>query len=195
MFLLLRQGRTADAVAEGEEGLASRELGERGRDRARALVAMARVFSGDVTPALAEAQRGSRGKRGRARPGTCNEHARRGGRRRRRVPEAAELMAPSASWAEERGSRAAHDARPHMILSLALSAWTASTRPRCVQRGRRAPRHWGSSTRCRSSTTSWRFSTSGRGLGRRAGRAGDACAAGRARRRSAGVSRRTACGR
>lgn len=120
MFLLLRQGRTRDAVREAEEGVAQGAVDERNRERIAALMSMALVFSANVEPAVRAARA--------VLDTTCDELARAlamntltaAAHGRGAYAEAAELIAPTVRWADLRGSRAAHDARPHMIFSLML---------------------------------------------------------------------------
>jgi DNA-binding CsgD family transcriptional regulator/tetratricopeptide (TPR) repeat protein len=120
MFLLMRQGRTRDAIREGEEGLAQGVVDERSRERIASLVSMALGFSGDVVPAARAARAvldTSRDEVARALATNTLASAAEG---RGAYAEAAELLVPSVRWADLRGSRAAFDARPHMILSLML---------------------------------------------------------------------------
>jgi DNA-binding CsgD family transcriptional regulator/tetratricopeptide (TPR) repeat protein len=120
MFLLLRQGRIREAIREGEEGLAQGVVDERDRKRIASLMSMALVFSGDVPPAERAARAvldTSRDELARALATNTLASAADG---RGAYTEAAGLIVPSARWADLRGSRAAFDARPHMILSLML---------------------------------------------------------------------------
>jgi DNA-binding CsgD family transcriptional regulator/tetratricopeptide (TPR) repeat protein len=120
MFLLLRQGRTREAIREGEECLAQGVVDERDRERISSLMSMALVFSGDVAPAVRAARAvldTSRDELARALATNTLASAADG---RGAFAEAAELIVPSVRWADLRGSRAAFDARPHMILSLML---------------------------------------------------------------------------
>jgi DNA-binding CsgD family transcriptional regulator len=120
MFLLLRQGRTREAIREGEGGLARGVVDERNSERIASLMSMALAFSGDVAPAVRAAQAvldTSRDEVARALATNTVASAADG---RGAYAEAAELIAPSVRWADLRSSRAAFDARPHMILSLML---------------------------------------------------------------------------
>ena len=138
MFLLARRGRTAEAVAEGEAGLAGSALGERDRLRLRALVAMSYVFEGEIGTAMREA---------RAVLGACDDELARAlatntlaiaADARGAYAEAAALMAPSVAWADRTGSRDAFDARPHMILGLMLARLDRlADATATIQRGRR----------------------------------------------------------
>jgi DNA-binding CsgD family transcriptional regulator len=114
MFLLLRRSRAAEAVRVGEES-------EAPDPRVSALLAMARVFAGDV-------ERGAAGARAvLSAPGdevaaalAANALAM-AAEADGAFAEAAELIAPNVAWAERTGSRAAHDTRPHMIRGLMLT--------------------------------------------------------------------------
>jgi DNA-binding CsgD family transcriptional regulator/tetratricopeptide (TPR) repeat protein len=122
MFLLLRQGRAREAVRAGEEclSLAQGVVDERNRERISSLMSMALVFCGDVAPAERAARAvldTSRDELARALATNTLASAADG---RGAFAEAADLIAPSVRWADLRGSRAAYDARPHMILSLML---------------------------------------------------------------------------
>ena len=120
MFLLMRQGRTQEAIREGEECLAQGVVDERDRERISSLMSMAQVFSGDVAPAVQAARAVldlSRDELARALATNTLTSA---ADARGAFAEAAELIAPSVRWADRRGSRLAYDARPHMILSLML---------------------------------------------------------------------------
>ena len=55
MLLLTRRARIAEAIREGEAGLATPEITGRDRVRLQALVAMSRVFDGAIEPAVREA--------------------------------------------------------------------------------------------------------------------------------------------
>lgn len=138
LLLLLRCGRTQEAVDEGEEGLACREMDARDRDRIRSLIAMALVYSGHgpvggnapqilassddeltrafATHALALTAAG------------CGEFAR-----------AQELIEPVVRWADREGTSAAQDARPHMLSGLMLIRLDRFDEAETtIQRGRRA---------------------------------------------------------
>jgi len=139
MFLLMRRGRTAEAVREGEAGLAGPELPEHDRVQLQALVAMSRVFQGEIEPA----ERASRAILERsgdelARALATNTLAM-AADGRGAFSEAADLIAPNVRWADESGSRFAHDTRPHMILVLML--WRLDRLDEAlatIQRARRA---------------------------------------------------------
>ncbi len=121
VLLLTRRARMAEAVAEGEAGLADTRLAASDHARLRALVAMSRVFLGDADGPVAEA-------RAVLEDDAADEPARSiavnalalAADSRGRFAEAAELMLPRARWADEEGSRAAHETRPHMLLTLML---------------------------------------------------------------------------
>ncbi len=138
MFLLTRRGRTAEAVREGEAGLAT-PLPEQDRVQLRALVAMSRVFEGEIEPAERESRAilaQSDDELARALATNTLAMAADG---RGAFSEAADLIAPNVRWADESGSRFAHDTRPHMILGLML--WRLDRLDEAVatiQRGRRA---------------------------------------------------------
>jgi DNA-binding CsgD family transcriptional regulator/tetratricopeptide (TPR) repeat protein len=120
MFLLLRQARAAQLVREGEAALATPGLEKRDRARLRALTSMAHVFRADVEPAMREAgavlQTSDDGLARALATNTLAAEA----HGRGAFTEAAELMAPIVRWVEQSGSRAAHDVRPHMMLSVML---------------------------------------------------------------------------
>ena len=164
MFLLLRQGRAREAIRGGEECLALAQgvVDERNRERISSLMSMALVFSGDVAPAERAARAvlvTSRDELARALATNTLASAADG---RGAFAEAADLIAPSVRWADLRGSRAAYDARPHMILSLMLIRLDRFDEAQAtIHRGRTRRSRSASPMRCRSSTISRRYSTSG----------------------------------
>jgi len=106
MFLLLRQGRTREAIREGKEGLAQGVVDERNHERIASLMSMALAFSGDVAPAVRAARAvldTSRDEVARALATNTLASAAEG---RGAYAEAAELIVPSVRWADLRGSRA-----------------------------------------------------------------------------------------
>jgi DNA-binding CsgD family transcriptional regulator len=121
MFLLARRGRTAETVRTGEAALAAADLHERDRVRIRALVAMARVFEGEVAPAVEEAGAVVEASADELARALANNTLAIAADARGAFAEAADLMAPGVRWAERTGSREAYDARPHMILGLMLA--------------------------------------------------------------------------
>jgi DNA-binding CsgD family transcriptional regulator len=120
MFLLLRQGRTREAIREGEECLAQGVVEGRDRERISSLMSMALVFSGDVEPAVRAARAVLDTSQDELARALATNTLTSAAERRGAYAEAAELIAPSVRWADGHGSRAAFDARPHMILSLLL---------------------------------------------------------------------------
>lgn len=115
MFLLLRLGRTRDAVHEGS---ARGAVDAPNRQRIAALATLARAFLGEATFAV-EAARvvldTSDDELARALATNTLALAADG---RGAFGEAAELVTPVVRWVDRSGSRAAFEARPHLILSL-----------------------------------------------------------------------------
>ena len=138
MFLLARRGRTAETVSSGEAALATADLHERDRVRVRALVAMARMFEGDVVPAVAEARAVVDASADELARALANNTLALAADARGAFADAAELMAPAVRWAEQSGSREAYDARPHMIQGLMLARLDRfADAQTTIQRGRR----------------------------------------------------------
>jgi DNA-binding CsgD family transcriptional regulator/tetratricopeptide (TPR) repeat protein len=119
--LLLRRGRTAEAVREGEAALAVPALGDAERMEVRALVAMARVFERQVEEAAEEARAVlDESSDDVARAIATNALAITADARGR-FEEAAALLEPSVRWVDGAGSRAAANTRPHTIHGVMLA--------------------------------------------------------------------------
>ena len=120
MFLLVNRGCMAEAAGVGEAGVADPHLAERDRMRLAARVATARLFAGEVEPALQEAHavlESSDDDLARAvATHTLAMAASRGGR----FAEAAELITPTVRWAERASAGAGHETQPHLTLGPVL---------------------------------------------------------------------------
>lgn len=120
MFLLLRQGRTREAVREGEECLAKGGADQRDRERIAALMSMVLMWRGDIAPAVRAARSVLETSRDELARALANNTLASAAYGRGAYTEAAGLIAPSVRWADLCGSRLAHEARPHVVLSLML---------------------------------------------------------------------------
>jgi DNA-binding CsgD family transcriptional regulator/tetratricopeptide (TPR) repeat protein len=114
MFLLMNREGTAEAVGVGEAGLADPQMVGRDRARLEARVAMARLFTGEVEPAVRDAH---------AVLDVSNDDLARAvatstlaiaAARRGAFAAATELLTPYVRWAEHAG--AGRDTQPHLII-------------------------------------------------------------------------------
>ncbi|HEY1276373.1 MAG TPA: AAA family ATPase [Thermoleophilaceae bacterium] len=138
VFVLLRRGRVAATVGEGEAALAIPELAGFERMRVRASISMARAFLRDAERAAREArsvldESDDEVARGIATNALAVIAGARG-----RFTEAAELTAPGVQWADRTRSRAAFDTRPHTIHGQMLLCIDRLDEARAtIERGRR----------------------------------------------------------
>jgi DNA-binding CsgD family transcriptional regulator/tetratricopeptide (TPR) repeat protein len=144
MFLLLRQARPAEAALEGEAGLADPRIAGLHRHRLEALVAMARVFSGDVEPAVSAARAVIDASDDDLACALATNTLAWAAGGRGAYADAAELIAQKVRWAERSGTAAAHDARPHLILDVMLVCVDRLDEAyETIQRGRRVAERCG----------------------------------------------------
>ena len=99
--LLTRRARTAEAIAEGEAGLATDGIGERERARLTAWVAMSRVFEGDIEPAVQEARSVLETSDDAPARALATNALAIAAEVAGRFTDAVELIAPTADWADE----------------------------------------------------------------------------------------------
>jgi DNA-binding CsgD family transcriptional regulator len=137
-LLWVQRGRPAQGLVEGEAGLAAPEIAGRDRVRLEALVAMARVLSGQVEAAVREAHAVLESTDEEFSRAVCTSTLAMAAAGRGAFAEAAELVAPNVRWAERTGAGSAWDTRPHLILGPALISMDQLDEAYAmVQRGRR----------------------------------------------------------
>jgi DNA-binding CsgD family transcriptional regulator len=118
VLLLTRRGRIRDAIAEGEQGLASGLLDARDRHELEAWVAMSRVFDGQIEVAVREAERIAAAGQDDAAVAIATNALAMAADTRGAFGEAADVIARNVRWVEAVDTRAAWDMRPHMIHGL-----------------------------------------------------------------------------